>query len=80
MIPDLLQLSEIQSYIQKRTGIVVKRGTIKRWIKKRQIDSFKLSGKRVTTKRAVDRFIRRHTCEEIISNKTKRHNINSKCY
>ena len=70
MIPDLLQLSEIRNYIQKRTGIVVKRGTIKRWIKNRQIDSFKLSGKRVTTKRAVDRFIGKNIYKPKIKDKS----------
>ena len=76
-IPDLLQISEIRSYIQKRTGVVVKKWTIKRWIKNKQIDSFKLSksGKRVTTKRAVDKFIRRYTREEIIGSEKQGYKI-----
>jgi len=64
MIPDLLYPHQIRQFIFESTGQWIKKGTIKRWIKSGEIESFKLPNrKRATRKCFVLNFIRRNVCE-----------------
>ena len=77
MIPDLLKLKDIPKYVRQRTGVgmslerLMKTGEIELIQPPRENARFKY-----TTKRAVDRFIRRHVKDATASySKAKRFKI-----
>lgn len=63
-IADLLALDQIQGYIRKRTGTLVSRQRIGRWINRGELVVMRLPGRkkyRVTRKAHVDDLIRRYS-------------------
>lgn len=61
MIPDFLHHTQVRRFIFESTGQWIRKGTINRWIKSGEIESFKLpNGKRATRKCFVLNFIRKN--------------------
>lgn len=81
MIPDFLNLLQVQKYIFQKTGVVLTKYQINRLIKSGEIKRFKTpNGKWATTERAVNEFIRKHTRKETADNKLQKYRALLECH
>ena len=64
MVPDLIAISEIRSYIAHLTGVLVSKQAAEQWLKSGEIETVLPPNtdrrKKYTTKREVLKFVRRY--------------------